>query len=193
LPPITHFAYRIDCWDDDGENIVENLAGVEHFTVAKATYRAAQLGNIARAVPSVLALHRWSWIGEPNASLPRHIAGTDRLLKRHLRLQPSRPLPLRAAMKIQGINDHFTPRPVSRLLHNLTCNRRRRSKPSRRTPPATRPIHYELAPVDGGSLSKIAHKARHRAAPLGYPRFMSQLGVSVMHSDSWRGPSRRSP
>jgi hypothetical protein len=69
LPPITHFAYRIDCWDDDGENIIENLAGVEHFTVAKATYRAAQLGNIARAVPSVLALHRWSWIGEPNASL----------------------------------------------------------------------------------------------------------------------------
>jgi hypothetical protein len=37
----THFAYRIDCWDDDGENIVEHLAGAEDFTVAKAAYKAA--------------------------------------------------------------------------------------------------------------------------------------------------------
>ncbi len=41
----------------------------------------------------------------------------------------------------------------------------RRRKPSRRTPPATRPIHYELAPVDGGSLSKIAHKAHATGRP----------------------------
>jgi hypothetical protein len=25
----THFTFRIDCWDDDGENVVEHLAGVE--------------------------------------------------------------------------------------------------------------------------------------------------------------------
>jgi hypothetical protein len=33
----THFAFRIDMWDDDGENIIEHLAGIEDFTVALAT------------------------------------------------------------------------------------------------------------------------------------------------------------
>ena len=37
----THFEFRIDVWDDDGENIIEHLAGVEDFIVALATYRAA--------------------------------------------------------------------------------------------------------------------------------------------------------
>lgn len=37
----THFAHRIDMWDDDGQNIIEHLAGVEDFEVAMATYRAA--------------------------------------------------------------------------------------------------------------------------------------------------------
>ena len=37
----THFAHRIDMWDDDGQNIIERLAGVEDFEVATATYRAA--------------------------------------------------------------------------------------------------------------------------------------------------------
>jgi hypothetical protein len=37
----THFAYRIDMWSDDGENVVEYLAGAENLQVAKATYRAA--------------------------------------------------------------------------------------------------------------------------------------------------------
>ena len=37
------FAHRIDMWDDDGENIVEHLAGVEDFDLAMATYRAACL------------------------------------------------------------------------------------------------------------------------------------------------------
>jgi hypothetical protein len=36
-----HFTHRIDMWDDDGENVIEYLAGVEDFEVAKATYRAA--------------------------------------------------------------------------------------------------------------------------------------------------------
>jgi hypothetical protein len=37
----THFAYRIDAWDADGENVIEHLAGVEDLQVAKATYLAA--------------------------------------------------------------------------------------------------------------------------------------------------------
>jgi hypothetical protein len=34
----SHFAYRIDAWDADGENVIEHLAGVEDLQVAKATY-----------------------------------------------------------------------------------------------------------------------------------------------------------
>jgi hypothetical protein len=30
-------------WDDDGENVLEHLAGVEDFDLAMATYRAACL------------------------------------------------------------------------------------------------------------------------------------------------------
>jgi hypothetical protein len=37
----TNFAHRVDAWDDDGENVIEHLAGVEDFEVAMATYRAA--------------------------------------------------------------------------------------------------------------------------------------------------------
>jgi hypothetical protein len=37
----TYFAFRIDMWTDDGESIIEQLAGVEDFTVARATYTAA--------------------------------------------------------------------------------------------------------------------------------------------------------
>ena len=37
----THFTFRIDLWTADGENIVEQLAGVEDFQLALATYRAA--------------------------------------------------------------------------------------------------------------------------------------------------------
>jgi hypothetical protein len=33
----THFAYRIDySWTDDGENVVEHLAGAQDFAIAKA-------------------------------------------------------------------------------------------------------------------------------------------------------------
>jgi hypothetical protein len=37
----THFAFRVDIWDDTGDNIVEHVAGVDDFEVAVATYRAA--------------------------------------------------------------------------------------------------------------------------------------------------------
>jgi len=38
----THFAFRIDRWTDDGESIVEHVAGAEDFQVAMATYYAAR-------------------------------------------------------------------------------------------------------------------------------------------------------
>jgi hypothetical protein len=37
----THFAYRIDLWDSTGENIVEHIAGVEDYQLARGTYRLA--------------------------------------------------------------------------------------------------------------------------------------------------------
>ena len=37
------FSHRIDLWDEDGENVLEHLAGVEDFDLAMATYRAACL------------------------------------------------------------------------------------------------------------------------------------------------------
>ena len=36
------FAFRIDRWTDDGERIVEDVAGVEDFQIAMATYHAAR-------------------------------------------------------------------------------------------------------------------------------------------------------
>jgi hypothetical protein len=35
----THFAFRVDIWDDPGDSIVEHVAGVDDL--AEATYRAA--------------------------------------------------------------------------------------------------------------------------------------------------------
>ena len=37
----THFAFRIDVWDDAGLSIVDHVAGVDDFEAAVATYRAA--------------------------------------------------------------------------------------------------------------------------------------------------------
>jgi hypothetical protein len=37
----THFSFRIDLWDEAGDNIVEHVAGVEDYTVARAAYEAA--------------------------------------------------------------------------------------------------------------------------------------------------------
>jgi hypothetical protein len=36
----THFAFRIDIWDDTGDSIVEHVAGIDDFEVAEATYQA---------------------------------------------------------------------------------------------------------------------------------------------------------
>jgi hypothetical protein len=39
----THFAFRVDVWDDAAVSIVEHVAGVDDFEVAVATCRAAIL------------------------------------------------------------------------------------------------------------------------------------------------------
>jgi hypothetical protein len=36
------FAFRIDRWTEDGERIVEHVAGAEDFQIAMATYYAAR-------------------------------------------------------------------------------------------------------------------------------------------------------
>jgi hypothetical protein len=37
----THFAFRIDVWDTTGDNVVEQLAGLDDYTIAIAAYWAA--------------------------------------------------------------------------------------------------------------------------------------------------------
>ena len=37
----TYFAFRVDVWDPRGDNIIDHVAGIDDFEVAKATYRAA--------------------------------------------------------------------------------------------------------------------------------------------------------
>jgi len=37
----THFTFRVDTWTANGESIVEHVAGVEDYEVARATYHAA--------------------------------------------------------------------------------------------------------------------------------------------------------
>ena len=37
----THFAFRVDIWDDAGDSIVEHVAGADDFQVAQAIYRTA--------------------------------------------------------------------------------------------------------------------------------------------------------
>jgi len=39
----TYFAFRVDVWDEAGDNIIEHVAGVDDFETAVATYRAACL------------------------------------------------------------------------------------------------------------------------------------------------------
>jgi hypothetical protein len=45
----THFAFRLDIWDDIGDSIVEHVAGVDDFEVPEATYRAAVRAGQRRA------------------------------------------------------------------------------------------------------------------------------------------------
>jgi hypothetical protein len=44
------FSHRIDMWDDNGENVLEHLAGIEDFDFAMATYLAACLRWLGAAI-----------------------------------------------------------------------------------------------------------------------------------------------
>ena len=37
----THFAFRVDRWNQLGDHILDHVAGIEDFTVAMATFEAA--------------------------------------------------------------------------------------------------------------------------------------------------------
>jgi hypothetical protein len=50
----THFAFRVDIWDDAGDSIVEHVAGADDFQVAEAIYCAA----IARWPTARIALRQ---------------------------------------------------------------------------------------------------------------------------------------
>jgi hypothetical protein len=52
----THFAFRIDIWDDTGDSIIKHVAGVDDFEVAEATYRAA-VARWPAALPGGLPAH----------------------------------------------------------------------------------------------------------------------------------------
>jgi len=54
------FAFRIDRWTDDGERIVEHVAGVEDFQIAMATYHAAR----KRWPKATLTLRQDTWVIE---------------------------------------------------------------------------------------------------------------------------------
>jgi hypothetical protein len=60
----THFAFRVDIWDDIGDSIVEHVAGVDDFEVAEATYRAA----VARWAAARISLRQGALVVHENQS-----------------------------------------------------------------------------------------------------------------------------
>ncbi|MGA8419406.1 MAG: hypothetical protein WB691_06540 [Pseudolabrys sp.] len=54
------FAFRIDRWTDDGERIVEHVAGAEDFQIAIATYHAAR----KRWPKAAMTLRQGTWVIE---------------------------------------------------------------------------------------------------------------------------------
>ena len=54
------FAFRIDRWTDDGERIVEHVAGAEDFQIAMATYHAAR----KRWPKAAMTLRQDMWVIE---------------------------------------------------------------------------------------------------------------------------------
>jgi hypothetical protein len=47
----THFAFRVDIWDDAGDSIVEHVARVDDFEVAEATYPRRAIERWPTAIP----------------------------------------------------------------------------------------------------------------------------------------------
>ena len=58
--PQNDFAFRIDRWTDDGERIVEHVAGAEDFQIAMATYHAAR----KRWPKAAMTLRQDTWVIE---------------------------------------------------------------------------------------------------------------------------------
>ena len=54
------FAFRIDRWTDNGERIVEHVAGAEDFQIAMATYHAAR----KRWPKAAMTLRQDTWVIE---------------------------------------------------------------------------------------------------------------------------------
>ena len=54
------FAFRIDRWTDDGERIVEHVAGAEDFQIAMATYHAAR----KRWPKAAMTLRQDTWVSQ---------------------------------------------------------------------------------------------------------------------------------
>ena len=48
-----HFAFRIDRWDQLGDNILDHVAGIEDFQVAQATFEAACKGWPGETITSL--------------------------------------------------------------------------------------------------------------------------------------------
>jgi hypothetical protein len=63
----THFTFRIDLWTADGESIVEQLAGVEDFQLALATY----LAPVERWPGGAITLRRGARVIENSRRLRR--------------------------------------------------------------------------------------------------------------------------
>jgi hypothetical protein len=66
----THFAFRVDIWDDRGDSIVEHVAGVDDFEVAEATYRAA----VARWPKATIILRHGARVSSTATILHTHKA-----------------------------------------------------------------------------------------------------------------------
>ena len=95
------FAFRIDRWTDDGERIVEHVAGAEDFQIAMATYHAARkrwpkAAMTLRQGTRVIEDSRRTRIGTLFCSRgPRRAAkaagGSDERTKRTARARPRLP------------------------------------------------------------------------------------------------------
>jgi hypothetical protein len=63
----TDFLYRVDLWDDDGENIVDLLTEVGNLGIAMDTYRAA----MKRWPGAVITLRQGAQVIEDSRSRER--------------------------------------------------------------------------------------------------------------------------
>ena len=73
----THFAYRIDMGDADGENITEHLAGVEDLQFAKATSKLPVSAGPGHQSPCAKARESLKTIGGYGLGKERRLRHDD--------------------------------------------------------------------------------------------------------------------